>query len=62
MKVYETFLAQNDCIKIPKTDLLYVPVELVDVLYVSKKSTHLFWPYGKVAYIDNVSQVILKKQ
>lgn len=42
--------------------MLYVPVELVDVLYVSKKSTHLFWPYGKVAYIDNVSQVILKKQ
>lgn len=37
-----------------------VPVELIDVLYVSKQGTHLLWPYGKVAHVDDVSQIVLK--
>lgn len=36
-----------------------VPVELIDVLYVSKQGTHLLRPYGKVAHIDDVSQIVL---
>jgi len=39
-----------------------VPVELIDVLYVSEQSTHSLWLYGKVAQIDNVSQVVLEIQ
>lgn len=38
------------------------PVELVDVLYVSKQGTHLLWSNGEIAHINNVSQVVLEKQ
>lgn len=37
-----------------------LPVELINILYVSKQGTHLLWPYGKVTHIDNVSQVVLE--
>lgn len=37
-----------------------LPVELIDILYVSEQGTHLFWTYGKVTHIDNVSQVVLE--
>ena len=40
----------------------FLPVELIDVLYVSKKGAHLLRPYGKVAGIDNVCQIVLKEQ
>lgn len=37
------------------------PVELIDVFYISKQGTHLFWPNGKVTHINNVSQVVLEE-
>lgn len=37
-----------------------LPVELINILYVSKQGTHLLWPYGKVTHINNVSQVVLE--
>lgn len=39
-----------------------LPVELIDVLYVSKEAAHLLRLYGKVTHIDNVSQVVLGKR
>lgn len=39
-----------------------LPVEHIDVLYVSKQGTHLLWSYGKVAHIDDVNQIVLGKQ
>lgn len=38
-----------------------LPVEHIDVLYVSKQGTHLLWPYGKVTHIDDVNQIVLEK-
>lgn len=37
------------------------PVELINVLYVSKQGTHLLGPYGKITHIYNVGQIVLEK-
>lgn len=37
------------------------PVELIDVLYVSKQVTYLLWANGKITHINNVGQVVLEK-
>lgn len=38
-----------------------LPVELIDVLYVSKQGTDLLWPDGEVTHINDVGQVVLEK-
>lgn len=39
-----------------------LPVELIDVLYVSKQGTDLLWPDGEVTHVNNVGQVVLENR